>query len=72
MLVVFYENFSEIGLSFVVGGSKLTFFVGQILNLELHLFWDGGSRNIEIFFFNFLIIKLLCLGTYTRRSLIFS
>ena len=53
MLVVFYENFSEIGLSFVVGGSKLTFFVGQILNLELHLFWDGESKNIEIFFFTF-------------------
>ena len=35
MLVVFYENFSEIGLSFVVGGSKLIFFVGQILNSRM-------------------------------------
>ena len=35
MLVVFYENFLEIGLSFVVGGSKLTFFVGQILNSRI-------------------------------------
>ena len=35
MLVVFYENFLEIGLSFVVGGSKLTFFVGQILNSKI-------------------------------------
>ena len=35
MLVVFYENFSEIGLSFMVGGSKLVFFVGQILNSKI-------------------------------------
>ena len=35
MLVVFYENFLEIGLSFVVGGSKLTFFVGQFLNSRI-------------------------------------
>ena len=32
MLVVFCENFPEISLSFMVGGSKLIFFVGQILN----------------------------------------
>ena len=37
MLVVFYENFLEIGLSFVVGGSKLIFFVGQILNFRIVL-----------------------------------
>jgi len=35
VLVVFSENLPEIGLSFVVGGSKLTFFVGQILNSKI-------------------------------------
>ena len=32
VLVVFYENIPKIVLSFVVGRSKLPFFVGQILN----------------------------------------
>ena len=35
VLVVFYENFLETALSFVVGGSKLTFFVRQILNSRI-------------------------------------
>ena len=35
VLVVFYGNFSETALSFVVGGSKLTFFVRQILNSRI-------------------------------------
>ena len=34
-LVVFCENLLETGLSFVVGGSKLIFFVGQILNSRI-------------------------------------
>jgi len=32
VLVVFLGNLSKIILSFVVGGSKLAIFVGQILN----------------------------------------
>ena len=32
VLVVFCENLPETSLSFVVDGSKLTFFAGQILN----------------------------------------
>ena len=32
MLVVFCKNISEIVLSFMAGGLKLAFFVGQILN----------------------------------------
>ena len=35
MLVVFCENLPEISLSFMVGGSKLIFFVGQILNYRI-------------------------------------
>jgi len=35
VLVVFCENLPETALSFVVGGSKLTFFVGQILNSRI-------------------------------------
>ena len=32
ILIVFRKNILEITLTFVVGGSKLTFFVKQILN----------------------------------------
>ena len=49
MLVVFYENFSEIGLSFVVGGSKLIFFVGQILNSRIVFFF--GTEGVLVFLF---------------------
>ena len=35
VLVAFCENLSEVGLSFMVGGSKLIFFVGQILNSRM-------------------------------------
>ena len=35
MLVVFGENLPEIILSFVVGGSKFVFFVGQNLNSRI-------------------------------------
>ena len=35
MLVVFCENLLETGLSFVIGGSKLIFFAGQILNSKI-------------------------------------
>jgi len=35
VLVVFYDNFLEISLSFVVGGSKLVIFVRQILNSRI-------------------------------------
>ena len=35
MLVVFCENLLEIILSFVVGGSKFAFFVGQNLNSRI-------------------------------------
>ena len=35
VLVVFCENVPEIILSFMVGGSKLVFFVGQILNSKI-------------------------------------
>ena len=35
VLVVFCENLLETDLSFVVSGSKLIFFVGQILNSRI-------------------------------------
>ena len=35
MLVVFCKNLSKIDLFFVVGGSKLIFFVGQVLNFRM-------------------------------------
>jgi len=35
MLIVFCENLPKTGLSFVVGESKLIFFVGQILNSRI-------------------------------------
>ena len=35
VLVVFFENLLETGLSFVVDGSKLIFFAGQILNSRI-------------------------------------
>ena len=35
VLVIFCENLPETGLSFVIGGSKLIFFVGQILNFRI-------------------------------------
>ena len=38
MLVVICENFLKTGLSFVIGGSKLIFFVGQILNSRIVFF----------------------------------
>ena len=43
VLVVFYKNLSEIGLSFVVCESKLTFFVQQILNFRI-AFILGGRK----------------------------
>ena len=38
LLVVFCENLPDTDLSFVVGGSKLIFFVGQILNSRIVFF----------------------------------
>ena len=46
VLVVFCENLPEISLSFVIGGSKLTFFVGQILNSRI-VFILGWREETE-------------------------
>ena len=43
VLVVFFENVSEIILSFVVDKSKLLFFVRQILNSIIAIILECGE-----------------------------
>ena len=49
MLIVFCENLLETGLSFMVGGSMLIFFVGQILNSRI-VFILGRREYAELTF----------------------
>ena len=51
ILVVFCENLSEIILSFVVDGSKFTFFMGQNLNSKIVIIL--GQREYVCFSFLF-------------------
>ena len=46
VLVVFFENLLETGLSFVVDGSKLIFFTGQILNSRIVFILERRESRI--------------------------
>ena len=60
VLVVFCENLLETGLSFVIGGSKLIFFVGQILNSKI-VFILGRREYIEsLLWLRFLTLSGVC------------